>query len=91
MFLKNLRNYQSSANKANGTTVKLLTDTLRCVADFIGGAETIKAGNDKLFFDIDEDRFEFRRLILCRVCHVRPLPTHFISILKITDFSSISA
>lgn len=74
VFLRRLRLYSKQESiKINEETVKLLVDAVDCIDKLIGNSEKISNTNHdnvNFLFDLNEQQFDLRQYIMCRLCVV---------------------
>lgn len=74
LFLKEIKSFIQQTNVIDDETIKLLTETilavnqLQCRAQF---DENNANNENNFFFELENDHFQFRRHIVCRLCLVR--------------------
>lgn len=75
LFLKEIKSFIQQGHGIDNETIKLLTETifainqLQCTAQF---HENDADSENIFFFELENDHFQFRRHIVCRLCLVRP-------------------
>lgn len=85
LFLRELNSFIEHDNEIDDETIKLLTETflsmnkLQCAAIF---RESIADDDNNFFMNLDDEHFQFRRHIVCCLCHVSFL-VHFKPIFKL--------
>lgn len=73
LFLKEIKSFIQQDNVIDDETIKLLTETilavnqLQCSAHF---HENDADTENNFFFELENDHFQFRRHIVCRLCLV---------------------
>lgn len=73
LFLKEIKSFIQQDNVIDDETIKLLTETiwavnkLQCTARF---HENDAHSENNFFFELENDHFQFRRHIVCRLCLV---------------------
>lgn len=74
VFLRRLRLYSKQKSiKINEKTVELLVDTVDWIDKLIGNSEMISNtdhDNVNFLFDLNEQQFDLRQYIMCRLCVV---------------------
>lgn len=71
IFLDVIESYKRSANKANPTTFKLLEQTLDKISDLLETVDEVGSDeNDVILCKLDENIFDTKQTIFCRICKV---------------------
>lgn len=73
LFLKEIKSCIADDNEINDETVKLIAETMSSMDKLLCRAkfhESLPDNENDFFFDLNNEHFQFRRHIVCCLCHV---------------------